>query len=107
MSDVPAYLGEPDMHPWHMIAEELLARGWSVEDLAIRMADPDYEERLKEIGTNLLVLDLYKTVGPTDPRCMIGERSGKAIARAFGIDENIIIAMDKKWREAATLRTKP
>lgn len=93
--------GQPDMHPWHTIAEELLARGWSVEDLALRMLIPDYDEYIAELGRNLMVLELYRTVGPTDARCSIGDRSGKAIARAFGISEDMIVNLDRDWRFAA------
>lgn len=93
--------GRPDMHPWTMIAEELLARGWSIEDLAIRMATPDYDEHIREIGVNILTLDLYRTVAPHDLRCMIGEKAGRGIAKAFGLSEDVIVNLDKAWREAA------
>lgn len=90
------------MHPWTFIAEELLERGWSVEDLAIRMATPDYDAHIHEIGRNLLTLDLYRNVGPTDRRCTIGDRAGRAIARAFGVSDDLIINLERAWRAPAS-----
>lgn len=97
--------GQPDMHPWHCIAEELLARGWSKEDLAIRMAFPDYDALLVEVSKNMLVLDMYQAVGPTNPRCRIGETSGAKIDRAFGLSEGMINRLDTVWRDAALAKT--
>ena len=93
--------GQPVLHPWHSIADELLARGWSVEDLAIRMAIADYDTKLEEISVNMLTLDLYRTVGPNDHRCTIGVRAGTAIAKAFGVSAEMILGLDNDWRAAA------
>lgn len=86
-------------HPWTFIAEEMLARGWSVEDLAIRMAVPNYDEQVREIGVSLLSLDLYRHVGPTRPNCRLGGMVPQ-LARAFDVSPDFFTNLENQWLAA-------
>lgn len=75
-------------HPWVFIADELLARGWSMSDLAKRMGgDPDVNE---------CSLDLYSA---QHPGVLLDEETAGRIGAAFGTGPTIWLNLDKTWRE--------
>lgn len=96
-------------HPWEYIQDELDARGWSLEDLAMKMPAP----KMTDLALNLLTLQLVEaTSDPTFKHrdgCRIGHDTNARIAAAFGqsvefwdnIETLYIRARDaKKLREA-------
>lgn len=77
-------------HPSEFIAEELEARGWSQDYLAVRMGgDP---------AINLLTLDMYRIVGPKDPRMRLGEATAAALGQAFGVSPQLFLNLEDAWR---------
>lgn len=78
------------LHPSEFIAAELEARRWSRIDLAVAMGG--------DIGKNLLVWDLYREVGPTDPRMRLGELTARQIADAFGVSSVLLVNLETAWR---------
>lgn len=74
--------------PGVFIADELEARGWSVEDLARRMPG-DY-------GENFLCIGLLLAVH--DKNLMMGEDIAEKLADAFGVSPQYFINLDRTWR---------
>jgi plasmid maintenance system antidote protein VapI len=85
-------------HPSVFIKEECEARGWSLDMLAMRMG-PDF-------GHHRLALDMSLEIGPSHANMVVGERSAKALGRAFGIDPQFFLNLCKQWREAAIASSK-
>jgi len=85
---------KPIPHPSVFIKEEMAARGWTLDMLAMRMGP--------EFGVHRLALDCYFEIGPTAPNMMIGEESAKALGRAFGIEPQVFINLCEQWRAANT-----
>ncbi len=77
-------------HPSEFIQEELDARGWDRSDLAVRMGG--------DAARNLLTWDMYREVGPTDPRMQIGEATAQQIADAFGVSPTLFLNLEAAWR---------
>lgn len=75
-------------HPSVFIQEEMDARGWSRDDLAIRMGG--------DFGVARLALDFYFEAGPADPDLLIGD--GAEFARAFGVSAEFFLNLEKIWR---------
>ena len=80
-----------DMHPSTFITEELAVRGWSRVDLAIAMGG--------DAGKNLLMLDVYSIVGPTDPRMRIGQPDAERLAKAFDVSSDYFLNLEAAWRK--------
>lgn len=80
-------------HPSELIRDELTARGWSLDQLAMRMAGGDREQ----FGIERLALDLYFEVGPTDPGIRLGEHGGRLIAAAFDVDADFFLNLETAW----------
>jgi plasmid maintenance system antidote protein VapI len=76
-------------HPSHFIAEELKARGWSVNRLAVAMGGDSW-------NLNRFALDLYFTVGPTNPECRLGAMADD-LADAFGVPPEFFHNMEAAW----------
>jgi len=74
--------------PSEYIEEEMNARGWSVEDLARRMGG--------NYGVTVLSLQLLFAV--QDTHLMLGEKTAKGLARAFGTSEALWTNLDAQWR---------
>jgi hypothetical protein len=89
-------------HPSVYIRDELKARRWSRDRLAIEMGG--------DWAINRLAIDLYFIVGPTDAKCRIGTESARQFSRAFGVSATLFLNLEKAWlksvarREAATWR---
>lgn len=75
-------------HPFDFIAEEIAARGWTLEDLAARMGG-DY-------GINLLALQMYDAV--REPNCRMGDETAEGLARAFGVSPQLFLNLERLWR---------
>ena len=82
-------------HPSVYIKDELEARGWTLDMLAMRMGP--------EFGINRLSLDFYFEFGPTEPNMRIGEVSAKALGRAFGVSPQFFLNMEKEWLKGQNL----
>jgi HTH-type transcriptional regulator / antitoxin HigA len=76
-------------HPSEFIIEEMEARGWTRDDLALRMGG--------DFGINRLSLDFYFEVGPTDPNLLMGD--GDDFARAFGVSAEFFRNLEAVWRK--------
>ena len=81
------------VHPSEFIQDELEARGWSIEILAVHMAG-------FEIEKNKLTLDLYSTIGPEETSMRIGDETAEKLSAAFGISAEFFINLEKSWLKA-------
>lgn len=88
------------MTPFHVseyIQEAMDARGWDLEDLALRMGTE------AEYGVNLLTLELTFAVAQ-DPKLAMqsymGEKTANALGRAFGSDPQTWLRLDAAYRTA-------
>lgn len=80
---------ETTIHPSEFIREEMEARGWSMDMLAMRMSP--------EFGITRLSLDMYFAIGPTEPNLRIGEKSARGLARAFGVSPDYFLNIEAAW----------
>ena len=78
------------VHPSVFIQDELDERGWSRDDLAIRMGG--------EFGMNRLALDMYFEVGPGEPDLLLGEETALQLARAFDVSPQFFLRLHDAWR---------
>ena len=76
-------------HPSEYIQDELSARQWDKFDLAVRMGG--------EIGRNVLMLDLYFVVGPTDRRCRMGDVMAHQLGVAFDVSHQFFLNLETAW----------
>jgi hypothetical protein len=75
------------IHPSIVIQTEMVARGWTRDELAIRMGG--------DFGINRLALDLYLEIGPDEKDLRIGD--GEDFARAFGVSAEFFLSLEKAW----------
>jgi len=75
-------------HPSEFIVEEMEARGWSRDDLALRMPG--------EYGVNRLALDMYFDVGPYEPTMRLGDMAD-VFGAAFGIAGVFFKRLEEQW----------
>lgn len=88
----------PDVpHPSVYIAEEMEARGWNRDMLAMRMGP--------EFGIWRLCLDLYFEVGPEKTNMRIGAKTVAAFSRAFGVSPDFFLNLERAW--LASRPTRP
>lgn len=80
-------------HPTEFIEDELLARGWTADELAARMC----EGKQENWGIHRLALDFYFEIGPDDTNMRLGEASTKAIASAFGVNPDFFTNLENAW----------
>jgi len=78
-------------HPSVFIIDEMNARNWTRDDLALRMGD--------DFGINRLALDFYLDIGPTEKNMRINP---ECFARAFGTSEKYWENHEKAWLEGLT-----
>lgn len=81
-------------HPSVFILDELKARGWTLDDLALRMGG--------DFSINRLALDLYIAVGPDEPDLLLGD--GEDFARAFGTSPEFFRNLEAGWRKWAKVK---
>ena len=100
-------------HPSNFIAEELIARRWDAETLALKMAliGDDY-------GTNRLMVDFYEIVGPEKTNMRMGPVMSYRLAEVFGVSQQFLLNLERAWlvskgvdvgpkADAPTKRTEP
>jgi plasmid maintenance system antidote protein VapI len=80
-------------HPSHFIQEEMAARGWDVQDLAVRMA-------WREIQINQLALEMYfACVGSQYERdCRLGDIATR-LGEAFAVDHVYFQNLERHYLE--------
>lgn len=74
-------------HPSSFVLEELEARGWSLDRLAIEMGG--------DAALNRLALDFWITV--QEPNCRMGEMADQ-FAQAFGVSVEMFRNLEAAWR---------
>jgi len=75
-----------------LISDELIARGWTTEDVALRMsATPE------EMQKNLLTLDLLMCVQRDG--LLIGDQMFNGLTRVFDVDPMFFRNIDAQWRK--------
>lgn len=79
------------LHPSWFIQDELDSRGWTLDDLAIKMNG--------DFGVDRLALDFYFKVGPTEPNMRIGKEDAHRIANVFEVHEDFFINLENAWLE--------
>lgn len=89
------------IHPSELIAEEMIARGWSADDLAIRMSDGTAHD----FGVCRLALDFYDSCGPDEPKMRIGNITAAKLGKAFGVLAQYFLNLETAW--LATLSPRP
>lgn len=90
MSDVP--------HPSEFIAEEMIARQWSADDLAWAMCDGT----ARDAGLCRLALDFYDVIGPDEPMMVMGEVTATKLGKAFDVSPAYFLALEDNWRQSLT-----
>lgn len=83
--------------PGDFIAEEMLARGWSDEDVAARMGGKSKRARLIDALTVMAIRQGW--VFPDDPDPEIGEKTAAALGRAFGVSPEFFLNLERTWRK--------
>jgi hypothetical protein len=78
-------------HPSWYIKEELDARGWTLNDLALRMKG--------DFDVNRLALDFYLEVGPTAPNMRIGKETAYRLGIAFNVSPDYFLNLETAWRK--------
>lgn len=73
-------------HPSEFLLEELEARGWSLDRLAIEMGG--------DAPLNRLALDFWLAV--QEPNCRLGEMSDQ-FAKAFGVSSDLFRNLEAAW----------
>ena len=76
-------------HVSEIIADECIARGWSLWDFAERIGALD-------VPLTMLSWELYAAAGPTEPHLHMGEDDPMDLERVFGISA-------ASWRRTADL----
>ena len=74
------------------ISDELVARGWTTADAAIRMGGATEHQ----IAIDLLCLDLLMCVHKDN--LLVGDRLFAGLSKAFGVSEQYFRAVDDTWR---------
>lgn len=76
-------------HPSVFVAEEVAARGWTPDELALRLGG--YRDM------NVLALCMYFAVGPTHTNCRIGDSLAAALDRAFDVSPGYFLNLEAAW----------
>lgn len=74
------------------LVEEMEARGWKTDDVAVRMGGTTVEE----VSRDLLCLDLLLCV--QDDKLLLGDMPAK-LAKAFDTSEDLWTNLDAYWRK--------
>lgn len=80
-------------HPSEFIVEELIARGWSADNLAWRMSDGT----AGDAGICRLSLDFYDEIGPNNPCMRIGTETAGRLAKAFDVSPEFFLSLEAAW----------
>lgn len=90
-------------HPSEFIAEEMIARGWSADDLAMRMSDGSEHD----FGICRLALDFYDTCGPGEPKMLIGSITAGKLGKAFDVSPQYFLNLESAWRASLPPPSRP
>lgn len=89
-------------HPSEFIKEEMEARGWSADELAMRLAAGDK----KQFGIERLALDLYFEVGPSERGLRLGEDNARMLAAVFDVSPEYFLNLERAWLGSATVNAR-
>lgn len=81
------------------ISEELAARGWDLDRLAVEMGRYD-------IGVNRLTLDMIMKCGD-DAGLLLGEAAATRLGHAFGVSAEFFLNLDKARRDELRFQGRP
>ena len=84
---------EPCRHPTSFIDDELDARGWTLETLALQIATATGEDLAKP-GMILLA---YWDIGPKSSKMRMGDWLASALSQAFGITAQYFLNLEAAW----------
>lgn len=76
-------------HYTEFILDELEARGWSIQELAIRM-------NWQAIGIDILALEIAIAV----PECLLDEKFAEKLALVFGTSKELWLNLDTSYRKS-------
>lgn len=82
-------------HVMDFVNDELEARGWNLDVLAVRMGG--------DASRNLLALQILDNV--REPGVLLGEESAAAIGNAFGTGAKLWLNLDDTWQRYAKTRS--
>ena len=80
---------EQRFHPSEFIQDELDARGWSLDELAVRMGG--------DFQVNRIALDFYMTIGPSERGLRIGKDTAAQLGGAFGTSAELWLNLERLW----------
>ena len=76
-----------------LLVDEMDERGWTTEDIAVRMGTS------RGLEKDLLIIDLIFAVSPVKDGLIIDEETFDGLARAFDVDPDFFRNLDKAWRQ--------
>lgn len=85
-------------HLAEFLSEEMIERGWTSRDVALRMANG------REYGVNLLCVEFLLAVD--DDGLRIDDETFAGLARAFDVSEALFRNLDANWRRWPDRRSK-
>jgi hypothetical protein len=80
-------------HPSEFIAEEMLARGWTAETMALRMSDGTDQD----YGVCRVALDFYDEIGPDNVNMRIGYQTAARLGKAFDVSPQYFLNLERAW----------
>lgn len=93
---VPEHVPIQAFSTWEYLADEIEARGWTVEEMAVRMGG--------DASINLCAIELIRL---EDPNIFLGQEMAEGIAKAFGTSADLWLRLDKTCRKSMELHGKP
>ena len=75
-----------------LLSDEIIARGWTTDDVAARMGGS-----VEDCARNLLAINLIMCVH--DDKLLIGDRLFADLTEVFGVDPMFFRNIDAAWRE--------
>lgn len=85
-------------HLAEYLSDEMIERGWTSQDVAMRMANG------REYGINMFCLELVLAVDDDDLR--IDDETFAGLAAAFDVSEALFRNLDANWRRWPDRRSK-
>jgi plasmid maintenance system antidote protein VapI len=86
------------IHPSEFVLEEMAARGWTLDDLAIHMGG--------DLAVNRLCMELYCEIGPTDRNLLLGAQTSSQLGKAFGTSPGLFLRLHRVWHEWSVFNQK-
>lgn len=83
-----------------LLSDEMEARGWTTEDIALRMGGT-----VEDFAKNLLSIDLLMCV--QKDKLLVGDRMFDALTAVFDVDPDYFRNLDAVWRKAPPERRSP